>query len=301
MSAFVSKKPQKNSQEFKQNEIPPLCPKCNSEMEKRVGKYGYFWGCKKFKTKKCRGTMDISQIPFEFEFIDYEEFAKNNPTKYLLDLIEKNDFPSHVKELKHILDNKEIVKGVIFQDDVRGKISGIIDYLSKNEAYFEIAKLAYWFYSIEGDLEGKFDFWLNRKPANEFRNEGYIKKSLIDYWYQTPLSYCLYYGAEVEIGEWIGECCGYRIDLVGKVIDSNELIFIEVKGFKQKAKSAMPQLVNYIRYYNKLKCEEKVKKSYIIARGYPRGIFDDDLPFKIGLIGYVVEGDKISFIPWKII
>ena len=35
----------------------PLCPKCNSPMVKRNGKYGEFWGCSRFPS--CDGTRDI--------------------------------------------------------------------------------------------------------------------------------------------------------------------------------------------------------------------------------------------------
>jgi ssDNA-binding Zn-finger/Zn-ribbon topoisomerase 1 len=290
------------SESVKQNSLSPSCPLCSSEMEERLGKYGYFWGCKKFKTKKCRGTVDISQKAFEFEFIDYDEFVKNNPTQYLLDIIEKENIPLYVKELKDILDGKEIVKGTILERNIEGKISGVFDYLNKKGLCFEMSKLAYWFYCIEGDLQGKFDFWLNRKPSTEFRDERYIKKSLINYWNETPLNFYSFHSEELEIGKWIGEFGGYKIDIVCKDILTDELIFMEVKGFKQKAIAAMPQLVNYIRYYNnQVNNTRKVKKSYIVSRGYPRGVFDNDLPFEIGLIGYVVEGDKISFIPWKII
>jgi ssDNA-binding Zn-finger/Zn-ribbon topoisomerase 1 len=33
-----------------------LCPDCNGEMVSRTGKYGVFWGCKKFP--ECKGTRD---------------------------------------------------------------------------------------------------------------------------------------------------------------------------------------------------------------------------------------------------
>lgn len=280
----------------------PLCPICNSVMEKKLGKFGYFWGCKNFKTKRCKGTIDIPKEAFKLECIDYNGFVKNNPTKYLLELIDSRDFPAHIKKLKEVLNDEGITKGTIYRKEVEGKISGVFDYLRKHEMYFEMSKLAYWFYKIEGDLQGKFDYWLNRKPATEYRNESFIKKSLIDYWNYTPLNRYIYYAEEYEIGEWKGEFGGYKVDLVAKEKINDELIFIEIKSFKKKGKEAMPQLVNYIRFYNsKNENDIKVKKSYVVAKGYPRGIFDDDLSFEIGMIGYVVEEDKISFIPWKII
>jgi ssDNA-binding Zn-finger/Zn-ribbon topoisomerase 1 len=33
-----------------------LCPDCNGEMISRTGKFGVFWGCKKFP--ECKGTRD---------------------------------------------------------------------------------------------------------------------------------------------------------------------------------------------------------------------------------------------------
>lgn len=32
------------------------CPECNGEMISRTGKFGVFWGCKKFPS--CKGTRD---------------------------------------------------------------------------------------------------------------------------------------------------------------------------------------------------------------------------------------------------
>jgi ssDNA-binding Zn-finger/Zn-ribbon topoisomerase 1 len=32
------------------------CPECNGEMISRTGKFGVFWGCKKFP--ECKGTRD---------------------------------------------------------------------------------------------------------------------------------------------------------------------------------------------------------------------------------------------------
>ena len=32
------------------------CPECDGEMISRSGKYGVFWGCKKFP--ECKGTRD---------------------------------------------------------------------------------------------------------------------------------------------------------------------------------------------------------------------------------------------------
>lgn len=279
----------------------PKCPICNSDMEKRIGKYGYFWGCKNFKTnKKCKGTVDIPKKSFIFEHIDYNKFIENNPTKYLLEIIEREPFPNHVKNLKYVLNGCNITKGTILKKDVEGKISSIFDYLRKKSMYFEMSKLAYWFYTLEGDLQGKIDYWLNNKPENEFRTEEYIKKALIDYWQETPLGFYMFYAEEFPIGQWVGEFGGYIIDLVAKDIFTDELIFIEVKGFKQKAVTAMNQLVTYLRYYNSLG-KTPLNKCYIVSRGYPRGVFDNDLPFKIGLIGYVVENNKISFIPWKML
>ena len=33
-----------------------LCPECDGEMISRTGKFGVFWGCKKFP--QCKGTRD---------------------------------------------------------------------------------------------------------------------------------------------------------------------------------------------------------------------------------------------------
>jgi len=62
----------------------------------------------------------------------------------------------------------------------------------------------------------------------------------------------------------------------------------------------MSEVINYVRYYNKF-YNDKLKKAYIVCKGYPRGVFDDDLDIDIGIIGYVIEQNKISFIPWKIV
>jgi len=158
----------------------PKCSKCGTEMEKKHGRYGYFWGCKNFKNKGCRETKDIPLTPFEFEYIDYEGFIKNEPTKYLLNLIEHEDLPKFVKELEKELRGRNIKQGTIYEDSIKGKISGLFDYLMRNNKVFTVSKLAYWFYKLDGDLQGKLDYWLNRRPYGEHRKEYHVKKAFID-------------------------------------------------------------------------------------------------------------------------
>ncbi len=281
----------------------PKCPKCGSNMEKIKGKYGYFWGCQQFRKKGCKGTINIPLIPFEFQYIDYDGFVENNPTKYLLDLIEREDFPKYVKQLKYELNGRPIKKGTIYEDDIKGKISGIFDYLSKNKKNFIIAKLAYWFYVLDGNLQGKMDFWLNRKPLNEYRKEYHVKKAFIENWYLNPLGLrgFNFYNEEHHIGESKGYFGGYIIDVVAK--DTlGKSVFLEVKGFNTKGPKAMEQLLTYVRFYNKINPpDKKINKAYIICKGYPRGVFDGDLDIDIGVIGYIIEDNSISFIPWKMI
>jgi len=38
------------------NPFAVKCPECDGEMISRSGKYGIFWGCKKFP--ECKGTRD---------------------------------------------------------------------------------------------------------------------------------------------------------------------------------------------------------------------------------------------------
>jgi len=49
-------KSQKTGEVTSLEEIP-LCPKCNSAMIARSGKYGHFWGCPHFPS--CKGTRNI--------------------------------------------------------------------------------------------------------------------------------------------------------------------------------------------------------------------------------------------------
>ena len=37
--------------------VTPVCPVCSSDMRKRNGRYGRFWGCSKYP--KCRGTRNL--------------------------------------------------------------------------------------------------------------------------------------------------------------------------------------------------------------------------------------------------
>lgn len=37
--------------------IAPKCPQCSSEMQRRSGKFGEFWGCTKYPF--CKGTLNI--------------------------------------------------------------------------------------------------------------------------------------------------------------------------------------------------------------------------------------------------
>lgn len=113
----------------------PKCPKCGSDMEKRKGKFGYFWGCTKFKTKMCKGTLDIPKVSFLHKYFE----------------IDRENVPRHVKDLQIALSGENIVKGTIYRPDIEGKISGLIDYLRKNEMFFDMAKLLYWFYVIDFD------------------------------------------------------------------------------------------------------------------------------------------------------
>lgn len=281
----------------------PICPICGAQMEKKHGKYGYFWGCTNFRKKGCRGIINIPIVPFEFEYIDYDGFVENNPTDYLLQLIETEAFPKYVKELPEVLDGQPIEKGTVYDSHIGGKISGIFEYLNKKKQRFTIAKLAYWFYRLDGELQGKLDYWLNYVPSNEHRKEYHIKKVLRDNWESTPFGLNGYslYEEEYPIGEEKGDFAGYKVDIVAKDKLTDELIFIEVKGLRSKGREAMGQLSTYVRTYNKIHPDKKVKKAYIVCKGYPRGVFDDDLDFDIGMIGYIMEGDKLSFIPWKIV
>lgn len=44
-------------------EKTPLCPTCDSSMNKRTGKYGDFWSCQKYPD--CRGTRDAKKISLQ--------------------------------------------------------------------------------------------------------------------------------------------------------------------------------------------------------------------------------------------
>lgn len=280
------------------------CPICGGEMEKKYGRYGYFFGCKLFKKTGCKGTINIPINDLSIEYINYDEFIKSDPTEYLLKYIDTNDVPDYIKKLRSVLDGRKIEKGTIWEEDIKGKISGIFDYLVKKRKFFLISKLAYWFFKLDGDLQGKVDYWINRVPKDEHRKEYHIRKALIEEWYLVPLSFRGYelYGIEYEIGKFIGSFGGYRIDLVAQDFFTDELIFIEVKAPRKKGTVAMNQIMNYVRFYNKSYPDKKINKAYIICHGYPRTVFDDDdLDYQIGVVGYVIEGDKISFIPWKIV
>ena len=280
------------------------CPMCGADMEKKHGRYGWFWGCRAFKNTGCRGSVDIPVKDFEFECIDFDYFISNNPTAYLLSFIENNDVPGYIKDLKNVLDHKCIEKGTVYRRDVEGKISGLFDYLRKNDRTFEIARLAYWFYNLDGDLQGKIDYWLNRKPKNDHRKEYHVKKAFINNWDLSIFNLLGqdFYEEEFVFGERKGDFGGYKVDIVCKDRFTEKLIFIEVKGPSQKGITAKMQVIEYVRYYNRLYPNNIINKAYIICKGYPRNVLDDLYidGIKLGVIGYVIEGDKITFIPWEV-
>jgi len=276
----------------------PKCPKCGSEMEKRLGKFGYFWGCTKFKKNSCQGTIDILKEPLMLEYIDYDNFVQDNPLGFLYNLIEKENMPKYIKELHETIGEDGIIKGTILREDVKGKISGILDYLRKKKMYFTMSKILYWFYKIEGDLQTKTDFFLNQKPDGEFRDERFVKEAVYNYWHLTPFSFL---GFECPILEYPirgadGEDGGYIIDIFAQdIIAEESVLLVEVKGVKRKAKDAWGQIYKYVKAYEYM--NNKNAKGYIVSLGYPRGIFDKSF----GLVGYVIEGNKMSLIPWNII
>jgi len=50
-----SAKPAKPS--WKEGDLEPKCPLCKSDMRRRDGKFGSFWGCTKYP--ECKGTIQV--------------------------------------------------------------------------------------------------------------------------------------------------------------------------------------------------------------------------------------------------
>lgn len=67
---------------FKYDEVK--CPECNGDMISRTGKYGVFWGCKKFP--ECKGTRDSQglskQDRAKARGEDYEPDSKDETNKF---------------------------------------------------------------------------------------------------------------------------------------------------------------------------------------------------------------------------
>lgn len=53
----------------KGGDIMPQCPSCGSDMQKRTGKFGEFWGCSKFPN--CTTTVSLHDVDEKFDVPTY--------------------------------------------------------------------------------------------------------------------------------------------------------------------------------------------------------------------------------------
>lgn len=299
--------PEGDRKQKKKNEISlkdelELCPLCGEIMVIKNGKYGYFWSCKKFPN--CRGSKTIDRIlNFDYqylEFYDPESFAFSEPFKQIVNILENEKVPVYIKPLTEIIINN-FYKGMVDEDSIRGKVSGLLDYLTKNERKLLLAQFSYFIYKVEGDeLPERFDYFLNSFYKHDSiesvvkHKEYQITKAIFENWAETPFSkiYGLkIVGEEVPLRQIIKTDSNCKIDIVA-MNEYGEYALIEIKRASSKSKSAWGQ----VHVYREMVKESKSRAAgYIVTSGYPRGIIDKT----IGLMGYTIQDGNIVLIPWR--
>jgi len=158
----------------------------------------------------------------------------------------------------------------------------------------DISKISYQIYLSRGELSKNFRFWINNLEYRGDYQERSIQNVIIKNWSNSLFDKLnlKYVDQEFFIGSF--DEGGGKVDILAVDTSDNIEMLIEVKWPKSRAKNAWGQLSSYIKIYQKFNNEHV--KAMIISRGYPWGVYDDIF----ALVGYVIEDNKIAFIPWKI-
>lgn len=266
-----------------------LCPNCNKPMILKKGKYGLFWGCSKYPKCKCsidaRGKR-IKQPRLEIIDVDYMNLINNDDIKKLIYECGKSN-----EKVNSMLQNYNDIKQCIEDNNLCYKV---LEYLHKHQRYLDISKVIYTIYLVRGELPKNFRFWINNFNYRTEYIEKDIKRLIIDSWKSNIFGNMKLdlIGEEVFIGDF--DEGGGIVDILAKNDEDNTDILIEIKGPKIKGKAAWGQLIAYLKIYEKF--QNKKAKGVIVSRGYPWGIYENIFL----LVGYVIECNKIAFIPWRV-
>ena len=266
-----------------------LCYNCKNPMVLKRGRYGMFWGCTNYP--KCKGIIDARGVRIKLKELEIVNIDYNK-------LYESGEIARIIRECS---DSNEKIKNLILKHrnyveclENNNLCYKILEHLHKKRKYIDISMITYEIYYSRGELSTSFRYWINNSEYKSDYYERSIQNVIIKNWSGSLFSKINleYVDQEFFIGSF--EEGGGRIDILALDTSDNIEVLIEVKGPKGRAKNAWGQLSSYIKIYHKFNNEHV--KAMIISRGYPWGIYEDIF----ALVGYVIEDNKIAFIPWKI-
>ncbi|WP_250455032.1 endonuclease NucS domain-containing protein [Clostridium tertium] len=265
------------------------CPICGRNMLLKRGRYGVFWGCSNYP--KCKGSIDAGKKKIKLEKlelinINYDDLIENGEIDEIIaEVIENN------KKAKEIIQD---LKGIDKRLQCNNLCYKVLEYLDKNSRYIDISKFTYSIYKVRGELSNQFKYWINNKKYSTNYLEKDIKEIILKTWKVNIFSQMNLnlIGDEIFIGDF--NAGGGKIDILAKNEKNSKDIIIEIKGPKSKGRMAWGQLKTYLDTYKNFYKEDAV--GIIVSRGYAFGIYEKGFLF----IGYVIEGNKLVFIPWKI-
>lgn len=264
------------------------CPICGRDMLLKRGRYGVFWGCSNYP--KCKGSIDAGKKKIKLEKlelinINYDDLIENGDIDEIIaEVIENN------KKAKEIIEGLRGIDEKLRCDNLCYKV---LEYLDKNYRYIDISKFVYSIYRVRGELHNKFKYWINNSKYTTDYLEKNIKSIILDTWKENIFSKInlKLIGEEIFIGDFYE--CGGKVDIMAKSEYDDFKIIIEIKGPKSNARVAWGQIKLYLDTYKRFN-GYKVRGG-IVSRGYPFGVYEKG----IILIGYVIEGNIIAFIPWN--
>ncbi len=266
-----------------------LCPACKRPMLLKRGKYGMFWGCSMYP--KCKVSMDatgekIKLLELEVINIDYLNVIKNGDIKKLINECAEKD-----AKLNDMLKKSSNINECMEDNNICSRILG---YLHKLKRYLDLSKFVYGIYLVRGILTSNYKYWINNLEHNKNYIEKDVKKVILNNWNKSIFNVMdlKMIGEEIFIGD-IKEGGGV-IDILAREAKTDTYVLIEIKGPNRNGRVAWGQLKAYIETYKKF--HNNNVKGIIVSRGYPFGIYEESF----GLISYIIEDNKIAFIPWKI-
>lgn len=263
------------------------CPNCGRDMLLKRGRYGAFWGCSNYP--KCKGSMDAGKKKVKLEElelinIDYDCLIESGVIDETISEVIEND-----KKAKEIIQGLSTIEEKLYCNNLCYKV---LEYLDKNSRYIDISKFVYSIYKVRGELPNQFRYWINNSKYCTHYLEKDVKLAILKTWSNNIFSKINLnlIGEEIFIGDFSEG--GGKVDIMAKCKEDNVNIIIEIKGPKSNARAAWGQIILYLDTYKRF--NEGKAKGVIVSRGYPFGVYGNEIIF----IGYVIEGNKIAFIPW---